>query len=334
MMIERFDDDPARHATVFPASADLTRPAVTIRGENITVDFNGAVLAGGPEFADPGRYAGVGILIDGGRNITIKNAIVRGYKVGDSRATIARSPPLAERPLLQLEAPPLQRDREGEPRRLDVVSPEREGRVAALRRRDLPGRMRPRRIDHNTAVQGQNGLMVTRSSGLKIWNNTFQFLSASASASTASTNSTIMHNRIDWCVRGYSHGFYNRGQDSAGLLMYEQSSSNTVAYNSITHGGDGLFLWAGQSTMDTGQGGSNDNFFFANDFSHAVTNGIEATFSRNRFIGNRIEECWHGVWGGYSYGSEWQRQPVRAEHRSDRDRARPGQPDRRQHVRW
>jgi hypothetical protein len=87
--------------------------------------------------------------------------------------------------------------------------------------------------------------------------------------------------------------------------MYEQSSGNIVAYNSITHGGDGLFLWAGQSTMDTGQGGSNDNLFFRNDFSHAPTNGIEATFSRNRFHENRVEECWHGVWGGYSFESEW-----------------------------
>ena len=33
-----------------------------------------------------------------------------------------------------------------------------------------------------------------------------------------------MHNRVDWCVRGYSHTFYNRGQDSAGILIYEQSS--------------------------------------------------------------------------------------------------------------
>ena len=114
-----------------------------------------------------------------------------------------------------------------------------------------------------------------------------------------------MHNRIDWCVRGYSHGFYNRGQDSAGLLMYEQSSNNIVAYNSVTHGGDGLFLWAGQSTMDTGQGGANDNLFYRNDFSHAPTNGIEATFSRNTFLNNRVEECWHGVWGGYSYDSWW-----------------------------
>ena len=113
-----------------------------------------------------------------------------------------------------------------------------------------------------------------------------------------------MHNRASYNVRGYSHGFYRRGQDSADLLMYEQSSRNLVAYNSMTHGGDGLFLWAGQSTMDTGQGGSNDNLFYANDFSFAPTNGMEATFSRNRFINNRIEGSDHGLWGGYSYDSE------------------------------
>ena len=41
----------------------------------------------------------------------------------------------------------------------------------------------------------------------------------------------------------------------------------------MTHGGDGLFLWAGQITMDTGQGGANDNLFYGNDFSFAPTNG-------------------------------------------------------------
>jgi hypothetical protein len=160
-------------------------------------------------------------------------------------------------------------------------------------------------IDHNTILQGQNGLMVTASKGLTIWNNTFQFLSSIGLGLYRVSDSRIMHNRIDWCVRGYSHGFYNRGQDSAGLLMYEQSSRNVVAYNSVTHGGDGLFLWAGQSTMDTGKGGANDNLFYGNDFSHAPTNGIEATFSRNRFIANRVEDNWHGVWGGYSYESLW-----------------------------
>jgi parallel beta-helix repeat protein len=118
-----------------------------------------------------------------------------------------------------------------------------------------------------------------------------------------SNGNVIMHNHVDYNVRGYSHGFYRRGQDSAALLIYEQSAHNVVAYNSMTHSGDGLFLWAGQSTMDTGAGGANDNLFFGNDFSFAPTNGMEATFSRNLFIGNRIEGSDHGLWGGYSFSS-------------------------------
>jgi hypothetical protein len=104
-------------------------------------------------------------------------------------------------------------------------------------------------------------------------------------------------------VRGYSEGFYRRGQDAADLLMYEQSNKNIVAFNSMTHGGDGVFLWAGQSTMDTGEGGANDNLFYLNDFSFAPANGIEATFSRNAFIRNYVEGSEYGMWGGYSFGS-------------------------------
>lgn len=288
-----------------PASEDLKTPALIIRGNNITIDFNGAVLAGSADEADPDTMAGVGILIDGGSKVTLKNAVVRGYKV----AVLARhSPDLRitggdfsynwkQRLYSGIEKESL----------VDWMSYHqnekdewlRYGAALYLRGCDRA------EIDHNTAIQGQNGLMVTASTGLKIWNNTFQYLSSIGVGFYRVSRSTLMHNRIDWCVRGYSHGFFNRGQDSAGLLMYEQSSHNTVAFNSVTHGGDGLFLWAGQSTMDTGQGGANDNFFFRNDFSHAPTNGIETTFSRNRFHENRVEECWHGVWGGYSYKSEW-----------------------------
>jgi hypothetical protein len=85
--------------------------------------------------------------------------------------------------------------------------------------------------------------------------------------------------------------------------VYEQSSNNLFAFNSATHSGDGFFLWAGQSTMDTGEGGCNDNLIFGNDFSHAPTNGVEVTFSRNTIAGNYITDCTHGIWGGYSYGT-------------------------------
>jgi len=57
-----------------------------------------------------------------------------------------------------------------------------------------------------------------------------------------------------------------------------------------------------QSTMDTGEGGANDNLFYGNDFSFAPANGIEATFSRNissaTTSGLRVRDV-----GGYSFDS-------------------------------
>jgi nitrous oxidase accessory protein NosD len=288
-----------------PASADLERPAIMIRGRNITVDFHGAVLQGSDADADPDRFAGVAILVDGGEGVTVRGATVRGYKVG----ILARNSPKLHVTHNDLSYNWKQRLYSGIEKEslLDWMSYHQNEKGEWLRfgAGIYLDRCDGAEIDHNSVVQGQNGLMVTASKGLTIWNNTFQFLSSIGVGLYRVSESRIMHNRIDWCVRGYSHGFYNRGQDSAGLLMYEQSTNNVVAVNSVTHGGDGLFLWAGQSTMDTGQGGSNDNLFIGNDFSHAPTNGIEATFSRNRFVANRVEDNWHGVWGGYSYESVW-----------------------------
>jgi len=66
-------------------------------------------------------------------------------------------------------------------------------------------------------------------------------------------------------------------------------------------GWDGLFIWAGQSTMDTGAGGVNDNLVYGNDFSFAPANAMEATFSRNTLVNNRCDDSDYGLWAGYSY---------------------------------
>ena len=159
-------------------------------------------------------------------------------------------------------------------------------------------------IKGNRIEQGMEGLMLVRTDSMQIWNNVIEFNSGVGIALYRSSYNTIMHNYASYNVRGYSHGFYRRGQDSADLLLYEQSNHNGVAFNSMTHGGDGLFLWAGQSTMDTGQGGANDNLFYANDFSFAPTNAMEATFSRNVFIANRAHGSEYGLWAGYSFESK------------------------------
>ncbi len=284
-------------------SADLEHPAITIRASNVTIDFSGAVLRGAPAGADPDSFTGVAVLVDGGEHVTIRNLIARGYKVG---VLVRHSPSVhitgadlgynwKSRLYSVVEHESL----------VDWLSYHRNekdewlGGGAGIYLADSD----EAEVDHTSVVQGQNGLMLVRSTGAKIWNNTFSFLSGIGIGLYRASGNTIAHNRVDWCVRGYSDTFYNRGQDSAGILIYEQSSRNVVAFNSVTHGGDGLFLWAGQSTMDTGQGGANDNIVYDNDFSFAPANGIEATFSRNVFYGNRIEDCWHGLWGGYSFDS-------------------------------
>jgi nitrous oxidase accessory protein NosD len=285
------------------ASTGIEAPVLTIRGHDITVDLTGVELVGAPDNVDPDRFAGLAILVDGGERVTIKGARLRGYKVGILARYVTA---------LTLEGNDVSHNwkqrlysRVEQESLVDWLSYHHNEQDEWLRYGAgiYLSHVTGGEIRGNRALQGQNGLMITASRELRIWNNELSFLSGVGLGLYRTTDSTIMHNRIDWCVRGYSRGFYNRGQDSAGILMYEQSSRNLVAYNSVTHGGDGLFLWAGQSTMDTGRGGSSDNLFYGNDFSHAPANGIEATFSRNRFVANRVEENWHGVWGGYSYES-------------------------------
>jgi len=280
-----------------------TGAAITVKGNNISVDLTGVTIDGADARADPDQFSGTGIAIEGGDGITISHATIRGYKVG-----------ILARQSAHLRLTKNDLSYNWKPRLWSGIEKESLGDWLSYHQNDKDQWLRygaaiylsecdDAEIDNNRAVQGQNGLMVTRSARLKIWNNTFSWNSGVGLGLYRTTDSQVVHNRLDWNVRGYSHGFYNRGQDSAAILMYEQSSRNTVANNSATHGGDGVFLWAGQSTMDTGQGGANDNVFLTNDFSHAVANGIEATFSRNTFFANHVEDCWHGMWGGYSYDS-------------------------------
>jgi nitrous oxidase accessory protein NosD len=285
------------------ASPGLDRPALVIRGTGVTVDLTGVTIEGSDPSADPDTLSGLAVLVDHASRVTIRGGAIRGYKVG----ILAR-----RSPSLHVTGSDLSYN--WKPHLLSGLEQENQADWLSYHNNEQDEWLRygaaiylsesdEAEIDHTRAVQGMNGLMVTRSARLTIWNNTFSWLSGVGIGFYRTTDSRILHNRIDWCVRGFSNGFYSRGQDSAGLLMYEQSTRNVVAYNSITHGGDGVFLWAGQSTMDTGQGGANDNVFYDNDVSHAVANGIEATFSRNVIVGNRIDDCANGIWGGYSFDS-------------------------------
>ncbi len=291
------------HRDTFLINAkDSLHSALVIEGENITVDFAGAVLDGGNGKETPDQFSGTGILIKG-KNITLKNATVRGFKVAifaegvDSLKLLDCNFSYNWRPRLRSI-----REREDFSDWLSFHQNDKDEWLrygAAIYLKNCQNAL----VRGCTATQGMNGLLLTSCNDGLFYNNKFHFNSGLGIGMYSSSGNRVMHNQLDWNVRGYSHGFYQRGQDSAGILVYEQSSENTFAYNSATHSGDGFFLWAGQTTMDTGKGGCNDNLLFKNDFSHAPTNGVEVTFSRNKIIGNRLDGCTYGIWGGYSFES-------------------------------
>jgi parallel beta-helix repeat protein len=288
--------------TFWFAAADSLTPALRIEGDGITVDFNGAVINGGKGKAWPDQFSGRGLVIKG-RNITLKNAVLRGFKVAifaegvDSLRLLDCDLSYNWRPRLRSI-----REREDFSDWLSFHQNDKDEWLrygAGIYLKNCPHAL----VRGCTVTQGMNGLLMTGCNDGLFYNNSFHFNSGLGIGMYRSSRNRVMHNRLDFNVRGYSHGFYQRGQDSAGILVYEQCNENVFAYNSATHSGDGFFLWAGQTTMDTGEGGCNDNLLFNNNFSYAPTNGIEVTFSRNKIINNVIDECTYGIWGGYSYGT-------------------------------
>ena len=279
-------------------------------GARIVIDLGGARLVGGA--GAPESHAGVGILVRG-RNVTIRNGAIAGFKVAlhaeDCDGLVVEDLVTSDNYAQRLRSTPAAEDGTDWlfPHRNDGGEWIREhGAGVSVRR--AKGAVVRRVTSHRT----QNGIVLDRVEGSEIYDNDCSFLSGWGIAMWRSASNTVCRNSLDFCIRGYSHGVYNRGQDSAGLLMFEQCSGNVVALNSITHGGDGVFGFAGREALGEGADGAapdasrgagcNGNWFIGNDLSFAAAHGLEMTFSfGNRIVRNRFESnaiC--GIWGGYA----------------------------------
>ena len=278
---------------------------IRVVGDGITIDFQGATLVGSPDEAKPDEFKGWGLVAEGCRNLTVKNLKVRGVKVGMYFKGCDG---------LRVEG-------------CDVSGNWRQHLKSTPKAEDLSDWLYGHENDRNEWFRygagiyveasknvtlkankgrnGQNGICLSRVNDSWVIDNDMSFMSGWGLAMWRSSRNDVSNNKFDWCMRGFSYGVYHRGQDSTGILVYEQCHENVFAYNSATHGGDGFFLYAGNETLErTGEGGCNRNILYRNDFSHAAANGIEATFSDgNQFIENILDECDHGVWAGYSYNT-------------------------------
>ena len=303
------------NATIAPGTyvipAKWEEPAITIAGDNITVDFAGAELVGAADDVTPDQFEGLGIAVTGTK-VTLRNAKVRGYKVGirvhDSRGSTLEKLDVGGNYQMRLKSTPQAEDG------ADWLWPHKNDKDEWAT--NYGAGLWVKNCDHMVirevkASHGQNGIIIDRVNDSQLYDCDCSFLSGWGLAMWRANRNTISRNAFDFCVRGYSHGVYNRGQDSAGILMFEQCNSNVLAENSVTHGGDGIFGFAGREALgeepppagfDHKRKGNNANLLIGNDFSYAPAHGIEMTFSfGNQIIANRlVENAICGVWGGYS----------------------------------
>src|SRR6266566_4775479 len=178
----------------------------SVRVKSRTYRFAGATLQGSDPDVDPDQRRDTAIVIDGGHNIQILNARIQGSRFG----ILARG---TER--LTVRASDLSHT--WKPRLFSLL--EHESLVdwlsfhhnennewlrfgAAIYLQDVKGAD----LRNNSAVDGMNGLMLVRSTGVVVRDNNFSFNSGLGIGLYRSSEDTIVHNRLDYNVRGYSHG--------------------------------------------------------------------------------------------------------------------------------
>lgn len=292
-------------------------PVIRIAASEVHLRFApGSVLRGDettlpPDNRPPDEFVGTAIAVDAHAGVTIEGARIEGYKVGIAAAGADRLK-ITGCSFRNLYRQKLASTPSAEDQR-DWLWPHSndQGQWKSTYGAAIwVERCKDVEISRCTVREGQNGICLSRVAGARVFDNDASFLSGWGLALWRVTGSTISRNAFDFCIRGYSHGVYNRGQDSAGILMFEQCSGNLIAENSVTHGGDGIFAFAGKEALGEDgpadlprQGaGCNENVFYRNDLSYAAAHGLELTFSfGNRIAGNRMAgNAICGIWGGYS----------------------------------
>jgi len=279
--------------------------------DRVTLDLTGVDLRGMPEGTALDECMGWGIVIRSCTDVTIRGGRIGGYKacivVDNSTSVTIEGVEFDGWYSQRLQSTATAENG------ADWLWPHENDRaewlinygaaISVTRGRDI-------RIQDCKGRHGQNGILLTSTETSEVFDNDFSFLSGWGLGMFRSSSNKVGHNAFDYCVRGYSHDVYWRGQDAAGILMYERCNDNVVAHNSATHCGDGISIFGGNDIVggralergETETGGSDGNLFFDNDLSYAVGTSLKVSFSSsNVAIKNRLSGSHEfGVQGAYS----------------------------------
>ncbi len=268
--------------------------AIMVTHDSVTIDFNGAVLIGAPASVSPDQFRGNALLVRNAQHVTIKNAVIRGFRLGlqglMSRYLTVSDCDLSYNYRQHLQSTPQQLSES------DTLHYETNH---DKQWRELGAGLyvygcNNITIKGCTFTNGQNGLLMDMTNNGLVYNNQCSFNSGVGIGLYRSMNNRIMNNRADYNVRGFSKDQYRNGLGAAGILLYEQSNNNYVAYNSATHCSNGIIYWHGRYKFVFGGQGLKGTLFYGNDVSYAIHCGMQFG-SVCKVINNKIEYCHIGL---------------------------------------
>jgi len=259
------------------------------------IDLTGVTLVSGDTLQH--EYRGRGVVVSNVDNVAIVGGTIRGYRFGvrveGGRAHRISGVDVSGTRAQRLRSTPEQFD-EGD--WLDIFRPdtfELYGSGIYLRGTDGAS------VTGIVSRGAQNGIGLFAARASYIADNDVSGNSGWGIHLWRSSHNTLLRNQAHHNVR-CEGTTYRRGCDSAGILLREQSDSNTIADNDLSSSGDGFFLSGHRPLVRPSVG----NLVIRNNATGAYHNAFESTFSwGNSFIDNRADSSDYGFWLGYSSGN-------------------------------
>jgi parallel beta-helix repeat protein len=249
-----------------------------IRSSNVTIDGNGAALRGSGNTNDLKSLedAGIGILLEGCRNVTIRNLKARSF----ASALVARD--CAD---LLIEGCDFS-DNYDNPKHGWGELPARGG--------ILFERVRHSVVRSTKANRVWDGIHLIESDDNLVEDNDFSHCSNTCAKLWHSSRNHFLRNNLSYGIRIDRAAGEVHARDSTSVLIESGSDNNYWFRNDIREGGDGIFIRVLNGWVSRG------NVFVENDTSYANNNCIESWSPGNTYIRNKANHGSYGFWLGGS----------------------------------
>ena len=286
----------------YSAKASTGHSAWVVKGSNFTLDLTGRKLvAGRPPNVPQEQFVGTGILLDGCKNVTIKNADVAGFQFNIVVRNCQNTRILN---CVANSSRAIRMSTEGKP--IDTFLNVRSD--AAWRTYGAGiwmEKCEQCQIRHCTAQYSQNGIIALKANRCVLFDNQCSYNGGWGIALNQTSQTVVAWNHADFCNRPWGGGW---GGDASGIVVTNDCNSNEFLANSLTHGGDGFFLTDsvnGGFNKETEKyefaGTSNRNMVAFNDGSWSSNNAFEGTFATsNTYYKNIADDSNYGFWLGFS----------------------------------